>query len=196
MPTIADTCLLIVGEPGVGKSTLADTLTKGLAFYIEKKPFWHTVYADSRGWDIGAQLGWKPEFGEAAKFPGTDRLANDVITNAGKFIRGRPFVNLMVEGDRLANARFIDGLMNSGYKVEIANVVCTPSVVAGRRTARGEQDVMWLLGRITKVKALIAEYDSWVVATLDSSELDSVGMALELAKHSNVARAFMEAQEQ
>ena len=195
MATTNDKCLLIIGEPGTGKSTLAEQLTQGLPFSVDKKPFWHTIYYGEDGWTIGTQLGWKPEFGEAAKFPGTDRLGNDVIANAVKFMRSRPYINVIVEGDRLANTRFIDGLMGAGYGVEIAHVVGEPLQIAARRQGRSEQDPMWLLTRKTKVNNLIEEYRSWVSVTLDSTKLDPVGMAVELAKHSNVARAFMEAQE-
>jgi hypothetical protein len=177
--TTADRCLLIIGEPATGKSTLAEQLTQNLPFSVDKKPFWHTVYYGDDGWTIGSQLGWKPEFGEAAKFPGTDRLGNDVVGNAVKFMRGRPFVNVIVEGDRLANARFIDGLMNAGYGVEIAHVVGDPLLIAARRQQRGDQDAMWLLTRMTKVKHLIEEYRSWVNVTLDSTQLDPAGMAVE-----------------
>lgn len=196
MATTSDTALLLIGEPGAGKSALADALTHELSYSVDKKPFWHTIYYDNDGYTVGAQMGWTPEFGEAAKFPGTDRLANDVIGHAVKLMRSRPYINVLSEGDRLANSRFVDGLMQAGYKVEIAHIVCDPTIVAARRDARGDQDPVWVAGRIIKAKNLIEEYQPWVVATLDSSQLDIAGMAVELAKVSNVAHAFMEAQAQ
>ena len=196
MPTTADTALLLIGEPGTGKSALAHALTQDLPYSVEKKPFWHTIYYDHNDWTIGSQLGWTPEFGEAAKFPGTDRLANDVVGLASKYVRSRPYINLISEGDRLATSRFIDGLMTAGYKVEIAHLTADPEVLAERRRVRGEQDPMWLLTRTTKVKNLSEEYRSWIIAEIDSGKLDIAGMAMELAKVSNVARAFMEAQAQ
>lgn len=184
--------LLVIGVPGCGKSSLVARLTDGLPYSVEKKPFWHTIYYTDQGMPVGAQLGWTPEFGEAKAFGGTDRLAQNVIVDAVKWLRSSPLPHVIVEGDRLANARFIDGAMTAGYSVEIAEVVVPNDVGAYRRHARGGQDPTWVAGRISKVENLVKAYTPWVVAFIDGT-IDHDEQLRQLAERSAVTRALMEA---
>lgn len=183
--------LVVIGEPGSGKSSLVRAMTDTLSYSIEKKPFWHTIYYDGADNELGAQLGWTPEYGDGKDFAGTDRLASDAVNKAAKWLKSASYQNLIVEGDRLANSRFIDGAMSAGYNVEIVEVVVGPEVAAQRRQARGAQDPTWVKTRVSKVRHLVDEYRPWVIpvdGTIDHDE-----QLRYLSGQSAVVRAFMEA---
>lgn len=184
--------LMIIGEPASGKSSLVGYLVKDLAYAIDKKPFWHTVYYTQSGEEIAVQLGWRPEFGEGAKFAGTDRLPYDVVKHATKWLHTQNHDNVIVEGDRLANERFIDSAINFGYAVEIVHVDAPEEVLEQRRAGR-EQDATWTLTRSTKVSNLIEEYQPWIVDTIDGT-LDHQIQIDKLYRTSAVIREIVEAQ--
>lgn len=137
--------MMVIGEPGVGKSTLVEELTRGAAFEDTESPF------PFRRYDCGVT-----EFGiRREDFPGTDAYPMDIQPRIIAYMSAvRPKL-VLVEGDRLANAKFLDWARDVlGYEVWLYNLF-GPDVAEQRRAARGHEfDPAWLKGRQTKVDKL------------------------------------------
>lgn len=184
--------LMIIGEPAAGKSSLVKALTGELPYSIEKKPFWHTIYYDDHNEEVGAQLGWVPEFGDGKDFAGTDRLPYDVINRATKWLKDFPHEYILVEGDRLTNERFIDAAISYGYAVELVVVEADDVTFEERRKQRSQSHV-WVGTRLAKVRNLLDEYQPWVTDRV-SGTIEHAQQLAQLYRASAVVRQFMEAQ--
>lgn len=138
--------LAIIGEPGIGKSTVTAALTADLPYEEALQPFAHRVYSCGV-WELGRRR----EDG----FGGTDALSMSVLPTVEQFIEGiRPKL-LLFEGDRLANPRFFDCLRKLGYDLDVAVLYAGNGLAASRRKERGSsQNAAWVAGRATKVKRL------------------------------------------
>jgi hypothetical protein len=147
--------LVIIGEPGAGKSTLVDWLTRDLQFEEAGQPFAHRRY-DCGVLEIGKRR---------AEFSGTDALSMSVQPQVEKFIEGvRPRL-LMAEGDRLANVKFLSRLYDLGYTLHLYELHGA-YVAAEQRALRGSnQDPTWLKGRQSKVANLTSRFGgTWLPA--------------------------------
>lgn len=144
--------MYIIGEPGVGKSTLTRHLTRGLPYEDTDSPF------AMRRYDCGVlELG-----GHRKDYPGTDTLALDVQPKVVEFLEGYESKYLLAEGDRLANAKFFDSLLAMGYNLAVVAII-GPEVAAKQRKVRdSHQNATWLKGRQTKVERLIVEFNALV----------------------------------
>lgn len=140
--------LYIIGEPGVGKSTLVAAMTEGLPYDETDSPF------PFRRYDCGVtELGKRRE-----DFSGTDALALNVQPTVVAYLEAVQPKLVLAEGDRLANQKFFNALEKLGYTVHVTALV-GPGVAAKRRLQRGShQDNTWLRGRQTKVRRLIEEW--------------------------------------
>jgi GTPase SAR1 family protein len=145
--------LYIIGEPGVGKSTLVEHLTRDLPYEEAERPFHHRFY------DAGVmELGKRRE-----DFSGTDALAMNVQPTVEQWVSDiRPRL-LLAEGDRLANDRFFRALKAMGYTLWLY-AIHGPETAEARRAQRGsDQNVVWLRGRLSKVKNLIGRWDPTIL---------------------------------
>lgn len=93
-------------------------------------------------------------------FEGTDKLSMAVQPDAVAFVRrraGQPGT-LVLEGDRLANAKFLKSMYDFGPGVETHLVVLStpPDDLLHRHKTRGDnQTERWLSSRKTKVQNLV-----------------------------------------
>ena len=159
--------LYIIGEPGVGKSTLVEHLTRDLPFEETDSPFPMRVY-DCGVTELGRR---RPEFS------GTDALGMAVQPKVEAYLEGMKPGLLLAEGDRLANEKFFVALQRFGYQLHVVALIGM-GAAAKRRLERGsKQDVSWLRGRQTKVRNLI---ESWATAGLDATQpVEELAAALE-----------------
>lgn len=144
----------LIGEPGVGKTTLLTAITEGLPGMAVRRPFARTIY------DCGVvQLGEdRPVFG------GTDTLSMSVQPKVVEWAAMPDYPDIVGEGDRLANAKFFQAMRDLGYDLCIVHCQAPSEVASERRLMRAAkhtmkpQDAVWLQGRQTKVKRLAAEW--------------------------------------
>jgi len=146
-------CTYVVGEPGVGKSTLVDHLTRGVPYDVAETPFPHRRY-DGGVLEIGRRR---------HEFSGTDALAMNVQPYVQKFVEGIKPRLLLAEGDRLANAKFFDHLIAIGYDLRIYLIAGRQRAAMQRELRGSKQDETWLKGRYTKVVRLQERYEDRVI---------------------------------
>jgi dephospho-CoA kinase len=99
-------------------------------------------------------------------FDGTDKLSMAVITDAiGHLKRNKK--DILIEGDRLFNLKFLDSAKSLGYDIRI--IICTvsdKSVLLNRFKKRGQiQKESFIKGRMTKINNVTAKYGSSVIDT-------------------------------
>lgn len=170
---------ILIGEPGAGKSTLAEFLTADLAVQTVDHPFAHRVYACGV-----TELGKRREGG----FGGTDALSLSVQPKVVEWLtEARPRL-LFFEGDRLSNDSFFTALRDLGYTLRIYQL-WGKTVAAEQRAARGSsQDPTWLKGRQSKVAALRSKWGAVILpagaplAELEARLQDPVAEALRAAR--------------
>lgn len=153
----------LIGEPGVGKTTLLNAFTEGLSGMTVPRPFARRLY------DCGVvQLGE-----ERAVFGGTDTLSMSVQPKVLGWAEMPEYPDVIAEGDRLANGKFFQGMRDLGYNLCIVHCIAPSEVIAERRLMRAAQhevkpqDPIWLKGRETKVHKLAEE---WATHRLDTSQ--------------------------
>jgi hypothetical protein len=139
------TMLMVIGEPGVGKSTaVAAALAPYTAHLCTVEGVAHMHYRDEDYRFRLAQLGKERE-----DFSGTDALPMNVIDAAEEYLRFPCVDRLLVEGARLANRRFIDTAIWEGWTVKVL-LLEGEGVAAQRRLQRGtQQDPAFVKGRRT-----------------------------------------------
>jgi hypothetical protein len=153
----------LIGEPGVGKTTLLNAITEGLPGMAVRRPFARTIY------DCGVvQLGEShPVFG------GTDKLSMSVQPKVVEWAAMPDYPDIVGEGDRLANAKFFQAMKDLGYDLCIVLCFAPSEVAAERRLMRAAQhttkpqDAVWLQGRQTKIRNLASE---WAAIQIDTTK--------------------------
>lgn len=136
----------VFGEPGIGKSTLVDALTRGMKYEDMDKPFAHRLY------DNGVHaLGRIREH-----FPGTDTLPMNAQPMVLTWLQYSHPEYVLGEGDRLTNQSFFAETERLGYELHLYYLQ-GPALAATRRDAReSHQNPVWLKGRQTKVQRIAA----------------------------------------
>ncbi len=146
----------IIGEPGVGKSTLVRELTEAFTgepgyATVHEDPFGHIHYANGV-----TELGLRRD-----AFSGTDALGMAVQPEAVRFIGTKDAGQmLLAEGDRLANDKFWTQLERNGWSVHVY-LLWGPAIAEHRRLQRGShQDPTWVTGRRTKALRLAKAWNA------------------------------------
>ena len=161
----------VIGEPGVGKSTLVRRTLEPLTATPERKPFAHVHYYRESELVL-TQLG-----AEDPMFPGTDRLSMGVLPAAIEFVNTSHSPLILAEGDRLATRKFLDAVER---EVLLVRCVAPQSVIEARRAARGsDQSPSWLAGRRTKINRL---WDGWTGPRLRISTNGSEAVSTALLR--------------
>jgi len=145
--------LFVVGEPGVGKSTLLGTAFEGFGraevdHLKAGGPMRELLWDGSRlfGCELGRRLGKHPE-----GYPGTDTMSMTAITGVDEWLRaGADDLDVIaLEGTRLMNKRFVNAALAGDHQLMIFYLY-GPQIARARRDERGSnQNSQWLKGRQT-----------------------------------------------
>lgn len=156
--------IYLIGEPGIGKTTLMTAFTDRLGpAEPRRKPFAHRMGDD---WlELGERRGM---------FSGTDALSMSVAPRAIEWLRDEHPASLVLgEGDRLGTRSFFDQV-STFADLRIVALVAPPAVAAVRRAERAQPFMFnprWLKGRITKVERLLPRASLLLNAELPVNEL-------------------------
>jgi len=140
--------LYVIGEPGVGKSTLVAALTANLPVAQANGGVPYLVYGST---PLVAEPG-----GERESFRGTDALAMNIQPKAVAWLNETPYDFVLAEGDRLANETFLRTAKAAGYDVTLAYLTADADTIRRRRERRAAdlgtlpQKEAWVKGRRTK----------------------------------------------
>ena len=137
--------MMVIGEPGIGKSTLVEELTRDLPFEETASPFHFRRY-DCGVTELGIR---RPDF------PGTDAYPMNIQPKIISYLSAvRPKL-VLLEGDRMANPKFLGWMRDVlGYALFIY-MLHGYDVAEQRRASRGHEfDPVWLKGRQSKVETL------------------------------------------
>lgn len=144
----------LIGVPGVGKTTLLNSITDGLPGMAVRRPFARTLYVNG-----------VVQLGEARDvFGGTDTLSMSVQPKVLEWAEMPDYPDLVGEGDRLANAKFFEAMSGLGYDLCIVNCHASEETTSRRRLSRAEahsmkpQNPTWVQGRLTKYARLAEEW--------------------------------------
>lgn len=152
----------VIGEPGVGKTTLLAAATDGLEWYMGSKPFVHIVYEKPNVAELGPR--------KANGFSGTDGLSMSASPKVVDWLKMSPFPFILGEGDRLSSDKFFEAVVAQGHHLTVVHLFADEDVMRQRREERAAgnnmpiQNESWVKGRQTKVSRLA---DTWALYHLD-----------------------------
>lgn len=155
--------LFIIGAPGCGKSSLVLKMLQSFGTYTTHR---YSLLDYMEFADL-IVLG---KYNSGDVFGGTDKLSNAVIDDAERFleVNRKP---ILLEGDRLANTRFIDRCKALG-ELRLVTLKLNAALLQERRESRAfeygkTQNPTWLAGRTSKVNNLQRLFNAevWPVDT-------------------------------
>src|SRR5690242_8502091 len=140
------TILWVVGEPGVGKTTLVRGLLGPVVARIPKPK-----------WTYGSGVACAGSFTGGA-FDGADTVPYNGAAEALVFWREAIKEPLTIfDGDRFSNTKAVE--LFAAHRRLCVLLAAPEEVVAARRAARGtEQNASWVLGRKTKSRRFHARF--------------------------------------
>jgi hypothetical protein len=157
--------IFLLGEPGVGKSTLMEQVMNylGDSNLLKIKTLKYHEFKEAKTIVLG-------QYGDGQSFPGTDRLSMSVQPIASKVLTkwskddDRKGWTILIEGDRLGNQSFIGAIQSLPVKLKIFALVASDEIKEFRHKDRGDtQNDVWLKGRLTKVKNLLEAFEDVIV---------------------------------
>lgn len=151
----------IIGEPGVGKTTALEIYCGRFFPVDDADPIPH------RAWLDRDRLAFVTLGRHRPPFSGTDTLSLGIQPRAVAWLTSPGAPDLVIaEGDRLANAKFFDAIVDSGRRLDVVHLTLDPATAEARRDARGStQDPAWIKGRRTKVERLSRDYWATLIDT-------------------------------
>jgi len=167
--------MYLIGEPGVGKSTLMAALTEwGNQSSVEvDQPFRYRV------WSNGVvELGGRRE-----GYPGTDALALDASPRVVDFLRFQRPELVMGEGARLGTEKFLLAAQSIGYELHLYHLVGPAR--SRRREREKPQKESYAKGQRTKSAHLSTMFGALDISTTMSPDFlvkmmnDPVSMAFK-----------------
>ncbi|PVD04486.1 P-loop-containing protein [Streptomyces sp. CS014] len=146
--------LLLVGPPGVGKSTLMQAVAAHAGWTphprpTEKVP--HVLWVNPKTVDLEAiEMGvLRPGH------PGTDALRMDISNAAKRWMNTLPAPLVLLDGARLATQPFVLAAHGSGYRPVVVHLDAPQEVLDQRCAQRGsKQNQAWRKGAATRAKNL------------------------------------------
>lgn len=154
----------LIGQPGAGKTTVADCMTETFARVDIDQPLPHRAWLNPDGTFAFVSLGRHRE-----GFGGTDTLAMNVQPKVVDWLTS-PIAPRVVfgEGDRLGNLKFHDAMKAAGWDVTMVYLDTPDGEASVRRRDRGSnQDPTWVKGRISKARTLADVTDAIRLDGLD-----------------------------
>jgi len=158
---------IIGGLPVSGKTTIMNRIRRKLVSCQQKR---HGIlrYEEYKNHIIFGIYAGK-------MFDGTDKLSMAVSKDSLDFLKHNT-KKILIEGDRLFNAKFIQGAIDLGYDVDI--LICvTDSLpeILKRYQKRGRmQDQTFLKGRHTKIVNIMTEFPHTIINTNEPVPEDKI----------------------
>jgi hypothetical protein len=154
--------LFVVGEPGVGKTTLVRRLLEPDSYLVQRPK-----------WTVGATVCAAGHY-TGDKFDGADTVPYNGVLEALTFwsaeLKDKRLT--IFDGDRFSNASAVSALRSAspGLDARCVLIAADPDVVAARRVARGSnQNAAWVKGRRTKSLRFAHTFEKRLI--LDATKL-------------------------
>lgn len=153
--------MYLLGEPGVGKSTLMAALTDGQNRIGESvvqmaKPFVFRMYSNGV-----MELG-----GRRDEFSGTDMLPLHASPLVLQFLDDYRPAYVMGEGARLGTSAFLGRCRDIGYAVHVYHLTSTGAARRRREAREHQQRKSFVKGRITSSAKVAAEFGALDIETV------------------------------
>lgn len=135
----------IVGEPGVGKTTLVRNWLNGLKLTVREERPKHELYRNGSVFVAGHYVG--------GKFDGADTLPISDIKPLRELWRTKysSCAISIFDGDKFGSAASMEMARSENAQCQVILLVAGSAFVAARRAARGTvQNGTWVAGRKTK----------------------------------------------
>ena len=161
LPATGKTTLMRHIRTGLGKGLPCGVGTKGKCGLLNYEAFPNHVI-----------LGY---YDDASTFAGTDKLSMAVNPDALKFLKSNT-KDVLVEGDRLFNMKFLDGAKALGYdvRIKLCQVVGMPELLRRYKQRGKMQSQSFIKGRHTKICNITNHYPTDCIDTTHPLPMEEI----------------------